>query len=239
MDFASSKSTASEVTAVIEAREFSVAAGALYRYWVGQLCDTSIKNSKPMPMPDVPERERKSAQQTLYTAVEGGLLLMHPIIPFITEVLWQRLPRRQGDRTESIMLVRYPEFEMALDAPQATAEYEFLLDISAGIRSLLSRYDFKEGAPSSFRHIHVRPSRSYWQSEPLFFLWGVNTWARSWFCIRARTRYLHGAVLYRASILKRQSTFRSSAASIWRQNGGSGLASWTRRGRRSARVGQL
>ena len=137
-------SAASEVTSAIEAREFSIAAGTLYQYWFTQLCDIFIEYSKPILMPGVPEAELKSAQQTLYTAIEGGLLLMHPIMPFLTEHLWQKLPRRKGDTTESIMIARYPEFEKSWHAPQAALEYEFIMDISTGIRSLLSRYKFKE-----------------------------------------------------------------------------------------------
>jgi valyl-tRNA synthetase len=137
-------SAALEVTSAIEAREFSIAAGTLYRYWFTQLCDTFIEYSKPILMPDVPEAELKSAQQTLYTAIEGRLLLMHPIMPFLTEHLWQKLPRRKGDTTESIMIARYPEFEKSWHAPQAALEYEFIMDISTGIRSLLSRYKLKE-----------------------------------------------------------------------------------------------
>ncbi|KIW23474.1 valine-tRNA ligase [Cladophialophora immunda] len=135
---------AQEVNNAIEGREFSVAAGTLYQYWFTQLCDTFIENSKYILTPEAPEDERKSAQQTLYTALEGGLLLMHPLMPFLTEHLWQKLPRRKGDTTESIMIAKYPEFNEKLDAPQEAQKYEFIMDIASGIRSLLSQYAFKE-----------------------------------------------------------------------------------------------
>jgi valyl-tRNA synthetase len=132
------------VNEAIDDREFSVAAGTLYQYWFTQLCDTFIENSKYILTPEAPEDERKSAQQTLYTALEGGLLLMHPIMPFITEALWQKLPRRKGDTTESIMIAKYPEFKQELDAPEEAGKYEFIMDISSGVRSLLAQYGFKE-----------------------------------------------------------------------------------------------
>ena len=128
----------------IEGREFSVAAGTLYQYWFTQLCDTFIENSKYILTPEAPEDERKSAQQTLYTALEGGLLLMHPLMPFLTEALWQKLPRRKGDKTESIMIAKYPEFKQELEASEAAEKYEFIMDISSGGRSLLAQYGFKE-----------------------------------------------------------------------------------------------
>jgi valyl-tRNA synthetase len=133
-----------EVNDAIDSREFSIAAGTLYQYWFTSLCDTFIENSKFILTPQADEQDRKSAQQTLYTVLEGGLLLMHPIMPFLTEHLWQKLPRRQGDTTESIMIARFPEFSSKLEAPEEAEEYEFIMDIATGIRSLLSQYGFKE-----------------------------------------------------------------------------------------------
>ncbi|ETN36913.1 valine-tRNA ligase [Cyphellophora europaea CBS 101466] len=133
-----------DVNEAIETREFSVAAGTLYQYWFNSLCDTFIENSKYILTTEAAEEDRKSAQQTLYTALEGGLLLMHPIMPFLTEHLWQKLPRRKGDSTESIMIARFPEYVEKLDKPQEADQYEFIMDIATGIRSLLSQYGFKE-----------------------------------------------------------------------------------------------
>ena len=62
------------------------------------------------PMTDVSStlETRKSAQQTLYTCLDHGLRLLHPFMPFVTEELWQRLPRRPNDPTPSIMLASFP-----------------------------------------------------------------------------------------------------------------------------------
>jgi valyl-tRNA synthetase len=51
---------------------------------------------------------RRSVQQTLYTCLDHGLRLLHPFMPFVTEELWQRLPRRPNDSTPSIMISSYP-----------------------------------------------------------------------------------------------------------------------------------
>lgn len=55
-----------------------------------------------------PAEVRESAQQTLYTCLDQGLRLLHPFMPFVTEELWQRLPRRPNDPTPSIMLAQFP-----------------------------------------------------------------------------------------------------------------------------------
>jgi valyl-tRNA synthetase len=136
---------AADVNTSIETRQFANAAGALYQYWLNQLCDTFIENTKSILAPTTAEAERASAKQTLYTALEGGLLLMHPIMPFITEHLWNdKLPRRKGDKTESIMIAAFPQADKRLEYADDAANYDFILEIAGGVRSLLSQYGFKE-----------------------------------------------------------------------------------------------
>ena len=137
--------TAKEVNSAIDAREFAPAAQSLHQFMLTSYCDTFIENTKFILEPDVPEVERESAKQTLYTALEGGLKLLHPIMPFITEHLWRdKLPRRKGDKTPSIMIADYPQAESALEHPNEAAKYEFIMDIAKGVRSMLAQYNFKE-----------------------------------------------------------------------------------------------
>lgn len=82
--------------------------------------------------------------QTLYTALEGGLKLIHPMMPFLTEELWQRLPRRSGDSTKSIMIASYPQFDPKLEDLAASREYDVILGCSKGVRSLMAQYSIKE-----------------------------------------------------------------------------------------------
>lgn len=63
---------------------------------------------KPMTDETAPAARKASAQQTLYTCLDYGLRLLHPFMPFVTEELWQRLPRRPNDSTPSIMVASYP-----------------------------------------------------------------------------------------------------------------------------------
>lgn len=88
----------------------------------------------------------ESVQQTLYTALDGGLTLLHPFMPFLTEELWQRLPRRRGDDTPSIMLSRYPNFDKSLADEAAKADYDSLLDVCRAVRSLVATYSVSSGA---------------------------------------------------------------------------------------------
>ncbi|RAO72630.1 uncharacterized protein BHQ10_008642 [Talaromyces amestolkiae] len=135
---------AKEINNAIETREFSNSASTAYQYIYSQLCDVYIENSKSLLQSDAPVEVQESAKQTLYTALEGSLLLIHPIMPYITEDLWQRLPRREGDKTESIMVARFPEYNASFDDQAAEKAYELVLDTSKAIRSILAQYEVKE-----------------------------------------------------------------------------------------------
>lgn len=87
-----------------------------------------------------------SVQQTLYTVLDGGLKLLHPFMPFLTEELWQRLPRRQADETLSIMLSRYPTFDKTLVDEAAATDYDLLIEVCAAVRSLVATYSVTSGA---------------------------------------------------------------------------------------------
>lgn len=130
----------------LESREFSSTAQISYQYFYSQLCDVFVENSKYILADDATPEAKESAKQTLYTAIDGGLTMLHPIMPFITEHVWQSLPRRAGDETFSIMKAKYPEYIAEFDDPAAASAYELILDTSKAIRSILSQYGVKDQA---------------------------------------------------------------------------------------------
>ncbi|KAK5112485.1 hypothetical protein LTR62_004242 [Meristemomyces frigidus] len=134
---------AKRINDALAAREFSQATQAAHHYWLYELCDVYIENSKSI-IRDGTAEESSSARNTLYTALDGGLRLMHPFMPFLTEELWQRLPRREGDKTKSIVIAAYPEYELQLDDEESNRAYELVLGCSKGLRSLLQEYSIKD-----------------------------------------------------------------------------------------------
>lgn len=136
-------SAAKDINESLEAREFSATAITAYQYWYSQLCDVFIENSKFLLAADASPEMQESAKQTLYTALEGALTLIHPIMPFVTEHLWQRLPRRPDDNTISIMKAKFPEFREEFHDPAAETAYELVLNTSKAIRSILAQYEVK------------------------------------------------------------------------------------------------
>lgn len=136
---------AAEINQALTDREFSQAASIAYQFWYTNLCDVYIENSKALIQDGTPA-EQSSAKQTLYTALEGALTMIHPFMPFLTEELWQRLPRRPEDVTPSIVLAAYPTYSPTLDDTSSEQAYELILSISKAIRSLTAEYLIKDSA---------------------------------------------------------------------------------------------
>ncbi|KAH6647195.1 tRNA synthetases class I-domain-containing protein [Truncatella angustata] len=136
---------AKEISEALEQRDFMKSANLVYAYWYFQLCDVFIENSKAL-IQEGSEAQVNSAIQTLYTTLEAALVLSHPFLPFITEELWQRLPRRPDDETKSIMVAKYPEWDQQFENPEAEAAYDIVLGCSKGVRSLIAEYASKDEA---------------------------------------------------------------------------------------------
>ncbi|KAI5966178.1 VAS1 [Candida pseudojiufengensis] len=131
--------TAKNTNEALEARNFGDATNHIYNYWY-DLCDVYIENSKSLIQDGTPE-QKKSAQDTLYTSIDGALRLIHPFMPFVTEEMWQRLPRREGDLTKTISKAKYPTYLKDFDNQEALNAYDLVLDITKGARSLLAQYN--------------------------------------------------------------------------------------------------
>ncbi|GEQ70170.1 hypothetical protein JCM33374_g3846 [Metschnikowia sp. JCM 33374] len=130
---------AKSVNLHLDNREFSEATSAVYNFWY-DLCDVYIENSKALIQEGTAE-QKKSAQDTLYTCIDGALKLIHPFMPYVTEEMWQRLPRRAGDKAPSITVAEYPVYEKEFDDVSSLEAYELVLNITKGARSLLSQYN--------------------------------------------------------------------------------------------------
>lgn len=132
-----------QVNKALEEREFARSTQVIYRYLYDELFDVYIENSKSLISNGTPD-EARSATDTLYTTLESGLRLVSPFMPFLTEELWQRLPRRPGDTTSSVTIAEYPEYDSAFDDQKSEVAYDLVLGCSKGIRSLLAEYAVKD-----------------------------------------------------------------------------------------------
>ncbi|PPQ90494.1 hypothetical protein CVT25_014777 [Psilocybe cyanescens] len=131
---------ATEINAQLAERNFMAATNAVYNFWLYELCDVYIEAMKPMTDESAPAATRKSAQQTLYTCLDSGLRLLHPFMPFVTEELWQRLPRMPNDPTPSIMVAAFPITDAALVFEEADKQFDLVFSTLKTARSLAASY---------------------------------------------------------------------------------------------------
>src|SRR5688572_715530 len=97
--------TAAEVNAKFGEFRFDEACHRLYHFFWGELCDWYLELAKPALSGQAP---RPRAGEVLLTVLERSLRLLHPVMPFLTEELWQRLPGHEAVHPETSRLAPYP-----------------------------------------------------------------------------------------------------------------------------------
>jgi valyl-tRNA synthetase len=119
-----------EVDAALEHYRFNDAANALYAFVWGKVCDWYVELSKPLLQDDAPEAYE--TRQTLKWVLDQCLTLLHPIMPFITEELWQTT----GTRSKMLVHGDWPTYSVAemLDA-DADRELNWVIGLIEAIRS--------------------------------------------------------------------------------------------------------
>ncbi|KAA1080286.1 hypothetical protein PGT21_001188 [Puccinia graminis f. sp. tritici] len=131
------------VNKALEDRSFMAATSAVHEFWLYDLCDVYIEAMKPMTAPDTPIENKVSAQNTLYTCLDEGLRLLHPFMPFVTEELWQRLPRRPEDATPSICKAAFPTHRPVLEAAKALEDFDTVFAAVKAVRSIAAPYGLR------------------------------------------------------------------------------------------------
>ncbi|BFZ55836.1 valine--tRNA ligase [Savitreella phatthalungensis] len=147
----------------LERKDFLASTTAIHSFWLYDLCDVFIENSKHLFATGTAEQQA-SCKGTLYTALEGGLTLIHPFMPYVSEELWQRLPRRQGDETPSIVVATYPVFLEMAHFPAEATRYEGIIEVVKTIRSLMVANKIKADAQVSL-HIDASQDTELIRSE--------------------------------------------------------------------------
>ncbi|MGH9465038.1 MAG: class I tRNA ligase family protein, partial [Thermoanaerobaculia bacterium] len=121
-----------EVNAKLEAFRFDEACRALYAFFWGELCDWYIELVKPALGGEAP---RPQVGEVLLTALERSLRLLHPVMPFLTEELWQRLPGHQAVHAETIVLAPYPAGEAAWEDASVEEDMGHLMALVTWVRN--------------------------------------------------------------------------------------------------------
>ena len=124
--------TVNYVTSAFEEYRFSDAAHALYEFLWHEFCDWYIEITKQRLYYTDDADAKHSAQTVAAQVLEGTMRLLHPMMPFITEEIWQRLP----DHGESIVAATWPEPNPALDDPTSESAMNTIMSVIDSIRSI-------------------------------------------------------------------------------------------------------
>jgi len=130
--------TADAANRALEDYKFNDAAGTLYAFTWHQFCDWYIELVKDDLYGDDPAVKNR-AQTVLFSVLEQLLRLLHPLMPFITEEIWQALPGQRP--VASIMLAEYPAGAGLPTAPEDAAKMEQIMEVIRAIRNIRGEMD--------------------------------------------------------------------------------------------------
>ena len=117
-----------------------------FEFTWNQFCDWYLELTKPV-MTGGSESELRGTRHTLVTVLEGLLRLAHPIIPFITETIWQRVKVICGITADTIMLQPFPQYDASQVDEAALADTEWLKQAIVAVRNIRAEMNIAPGKP--------------------------------------------------------------------------------------------
>ena len=122
-----------------------LAVQSVYEFTWHEFCDWYLELSKPVLQSDESSAAmQRGTRQTLVEVLESILRLLHPLMPFVTEEIWQQVARRANIDGETIMLRPYPETSADID-DDAVADIEWVKQFILGIRRIRGEMDISPG----------------------------------------------------------------------------------------------
>ncbi len=138
--------TAAEVARAIGNYRFDLASQALYEFIWNEYCDWYLELSKPILWDEDSSPEAKrGTRQTLIRVLEIWLRLLHPLMPFITEEIWQAVGPLAGKAGPTIMLQPYPQADDGDIDSRANEDIEWLKAVILGIRNIRGEMNIPPG----------------------------------------------------------------------------------------------
>ncbi|EGR2125460.1 valine--tRNA ligase [Vibrio cholerae] len=138
---------AKEFNGHIDNFRLDMAANTLYEFIWNQFCDWYLELTKPVLWKGT-EAQQRATRRTLISVLEKTLRLAHPVIPYITETIWQSVkPLVDGVEGDTIMLQALPQYNAANFNQEALDDIEWVKAFITSIRNLRAEYDINPGKP--------------------------------------------------------------------------------------------
>ena len=130
---------------------FDIAAQTVYEFTWNQFCDWYLELTKPVLNNDESsDAEKRGTRHTLINVLESLLRLLHPLMPFITETIWERvapLSALDFNAGDSIMVQAFPAVDAAKQDEQVLADIEWVKRFIVGIRNIRGEMDIAPSKP--------------------------------------------------------------------------------------------
>ncbi|MBQ9405559.1 MAG: valine--tRNA ligase [Desulfovibrio sp.] len=131
----------------LEEYRFNDAAQLGYKFLWNEFCDWYLELIKPDMQSD--DRRRNTAQYVLWLSLREILVLLHPIIPFVTAEIWAALPVPAGSTATDLALEPYPRQRPACQRPTEAAHMEFLQNTIVAVRTIKAELGISPGHKAS------------------------------------------------------------------------------------------
>jgi len=126
---------ARDVSKAIDDYRFNEAAHAAYQFTWGTFCDWYLEFTKPIIQGEGDEAAKTETQKTTAWALDQILKLLHPIMPFVTEELWEKMA---DGRTTKLITESWPELPESLIDAEAEAEMDWVVRLVSSVRTVRS-----------------------------------------------------------------------------------------------------
>ena len=130
----------------LDSYRFDIAANILYEFTWNQFCDWYLELAKPV-MNGGSEAQLRGTRNTLVTVLEALLRLAHPIIPFITETIWQQVKALKNISDDTIMLQPMPEYSESRVDTAAMTDTEWMKQAIVAVRNIRNEMNISPAKP--------------------------------------------------------------------------------------------
>jgi len=140
--------TEDAVNRAFETHRYDLASQALYEFMWHEYCDWYLELSKPVLWDEnATAAQLTGTRRTLVRVLETFLRLAHPMMPFLTEEIWQRVAPLAGVAGDTVMVMEYPEANEAKKDAQAEADIEWLKGVIEGVRNIRGEMNIAPSKP--------------------------------------------------------------------------------------------